>query len=76
MRYQLCHGFLLYQVVTKPFVVNAMVSFIGLLKFPLPSLKSFVQILQMHMVSTHIYLPSTSLSTRENYFPLSFSILY
>ncbi|XP_064393727.1 mediator of RNA polymerase II transcription subunit 14-like isoform X2 [Halichondria panicea] len=37
------------EVVTKPFVVNAMVSFIGLLKFPLPSLKSFVQILQMHM---------------------------
>ena len=46
----------LYQVAHRPFSGAAMLGFVRILLLPLPTLRSCVQLMQMHMVSTvHSY---------------------
>ena len=42
----------LYQVACRPFSGAAMLGFVRILLLPLPTLRSCVQLMQMHMVST------------------------
>ena len=43
---------LCYQVARRPFSGAAMLGFVRILLLPLPTLRSCVQLMQMHMVST------------------------
>ena len=46
----------LYQVARRPFSGAAMLGFVRILLLPLPTLRSCVQLMQMHMVSSaHSY---------------------
>lgn len=45
---------LVLQVACRPFSSAAMQAFVHVLLLPLPTLRSYVQLMQMHMVSTQL----------------------